>query len=108
MNKTFNLLFYLKKAKINALGKAPIYMRITIDGETSELNTTNYITIEMELSSSKHERRFGECKSFNYYLKIFEQKAYDTYHNLIRENESVSNLILKNRLLGESGLYNRS
>ncbi|MCS4304866.1 hypothetical protein M2372_004343 [Chryseobacterium sp. BIGb0232] len=33
MNKTFSLLFYLKKAKINTLGKVPICMRITIDGE---------------------------------------------------------------------------
>lgn len=39
MNKTFNLLFYIKKAKINAQGEAPIYMRITIDGKISEIST---------------------------------------------------------------------
>ena len=37
MNKTFNLLFYVKKAKINAAGEAPIYLRITIDGRITEI-----------------------------------------------------------------------
>ncbi|WP_099766210.1 DUF6443 domain-containing protein [Chryseobacterium sp. 52] len=31
MNKTFNLLFYVKKSKINFVGESPIYLRITID-----------------------------------------------------------------------------
>ncbi|UEQ76274.1 site-specific integrase [Chryseobacterium arthrosphaerae] len=102
MNKTFSLLFYLKKAKINALGKVPIYIRITIDGEISELSTKRTILPSKWNSQAQSMKGVSEeCKSFNYYLKIFEQKAYDTYHNLIRENESVSSLILKNRLLGK-------
>lgn len=43
MNKTFNLLFYLKKAKINSQGEVPIYMRITIDGKVSEISTKRII-----------------------------------------------------------------
>ena len=39
MNKTFNLLFYVKKAKINSVGESPIYLRITIDGKISEIST---------------------------------------------------------------------
>lgn len=39
MNKTFNLLFYVKKAKMNSAGEAPIYLRITIDGKISEIST---------------------------------------------------------------------
>ncbi len=38
MSKTFSLLFYLKKAKIDNTGKAPIYCRITVDGQRSELS----------------------------------------------------------------------
>ncbi|MFZ3273308.1 MAG: Arm DNA-binding domain-containing protein [Lutibacter sp.] len=37
MNKTFGLLFYLKKSKVDSQGKAPIYLRITVDGERSEI-----------------------------------------------------------------------
>ena len=43
MNKTFNLLFYVKKAKINFLGESPIYLRITIDGKISEISTKRTI-----------------------------------------------------------------
>jgi len=32
MNKSFGLLFYLKRSKMNTRGLAPIYLRITIDG----------------------------------------------------------------------------
>jgi len=33
---TFSILFYLKRSKLNKKGEAPIYMRITINGERSE------------------------------------------------------------------------
>ena len=32
MNKTLGILFYVKRAKIDDNGKAPIYVRITVDG----------------------------------------------------------------------------
>lgn len=38
MNKTFGLLFYVKRSKIDDSGKAPIYLRITVDGQRTELS----------------------------------------------------------------------
>ena len=46
MNKTFGLLFYLKKSKVDAQGKIPIYLRITIDGKRAEISTKRTIEIE--------------------------------------------------------------
>ena len=43
MISTFNLLFSLKKAKILANGTAPIYLRITIEGDRLEFTTKRYI-----------------------------------------------------------------
>ena len=40
-----------------------------------------------------------ECRSLNFYLKTFEQKVYDTYHELMRDREAVTCGALKNKLL---------
>ena len=101
MNKTFNLLFYLKKAKVNSQGEVPIYMRITIDGKISELSTKRTVLPSKWNSQAQSVKGSSEeSKSLNFYLKTFEQKAYDTYQKLIREDEQVGSVILKNRLLG--------
>lgn len=102
MNKTFNLLFYVKKSKINFLGESPIYLRITIDGKISEISVKR--TILPSRWNAKAQKVSGsseESKSFNFYLKAFEQKVYDTYHELIRDKEYVTCESLKNKLLGK-------
>ena len=38
MNKTFGLLFYLKMSKVDTKGRAPIYLRITIEGRRAEIS----------------------------------------------------------------------
>ncbi|CAA7197552.1 Arm DNA-binding domain-containing protein [Chryseobacterium potabilaquae] len=101
MNKTFNLLFYVKKAKMSAQGEAPIYMRITIDGKISKISTKR--TVQPSKWNSQAQSVKGsseESKSLNFYLKTFEQKVYDTYYELIREKEIISCDVLKNKLLG--------
>lgn len=102
MNKTFNLLFYVKKAKINFLGESPIYLRITIDGKISEISTKRTILpLRWNAKAQKVSGSSEESKSFNFYLKTFEQKVYDTYHELMRDKESVTCESLKNKLLGK-------
>ena len=70
MNKTFNLLFYVKKAKINSVGESPIYLRITIDGKISEISTKR--TVKPSKWNSAMQKVSGsseECRSLNFYLK---------------------------------------
>ncbi|PZU77974.1 MAG: recombinase [Chryseobacterium sp.] len=102
MNKTFNLLFYVKKAKIDSAGEAPVYLRITIDGKISEISTKR--KVQPSKWSSLAQKVIGiseDIRSFNYYLKTFEQKVYDTYHLLIRDKETVTSEMLKNKLLSK-------
>ena len=105
MNKTFNLLFYVKKAKINSVGESPIYLRITIDGKISEISTKR--TVKPSKWNSAMQKVSGsseECRSLNFYLKTFEQRVYDTYHELIRDKETVTCDALKNKLVGRGRL----
>ncbi|PQA96978.1 recombinase [Chryseobacterium shigense] len=108
MNKTFNLLFYVKKSKINASGNVPIYLRITIDGKITEISTKRTIKIsKWNSDSQKVSGTSEECKSLNSYLKTFEQKVYNTYHCLVKDNEQVTCETIKNRLLGKDE-FNRT
>lgn len=105
MNKTFNLLFYVKKSKINTIGEVPIYLRITIDGKITEISTKR--TVNSKKWSSGIQKVTGtseEVKSLNFYLKTFEQKIYNIYHDLIKDNEKVTCEILKNKFLGTGEL----
>lgn len=108
MNKTFNLLFYVKKSKINANGEVPIYLRITVDGKITEISTKR--TVNTKKWSSGMQKVTGtseEVKSLNFYLKTFEHKIYNIYHDLIKDNEKVTCEILKNKFLG-TGEFNRT
>ena len=39
MKTNFSMLFYLKKQKNYTSGLAPVYLRITVDGERAEVTT---------------------------------------------------------------------
>jgi hypothetical protein len=54
MNKTFGLLFYVKRAKIDNNGKAPIYVRITVDGIRSELSIKR--SLKLKDGTQKQEK----------------------------------------------------
>ncbi len=85
MNKTFNLLFFIKKSKIKANGTAPIYLRITIDGIPKDIASKRYI--EPSKWDNKLQKVTGvsdEVKSLNRYLKTLEQEVYDAHHNMMK------------------------
>lgn len=101
MNQSFNLLFYVKKTKINSRGEAPIYLRITIDGRVTEISVKR--TTKPKLWNSGCQKLNGNSeaiKSFNFYLKTFEQRVYDAYHELMKDKDLITCESLKNKLLG--------
>jgi hypothetical protein len=69
MNKTFNLLFFVKKSKIKANGTAPIYLRITIDGIPKEISSKrNIIPQKWDNKLQKVSGSSEEVKAINNYL----------------------------------------
>ncbi|SDH06065.1 Site-specific recombinase XerD [Flavobacterium omnivorum] len=101
MNKTFNLLFFIKKSKIKANGTAPIYLRITIDGVPKEIASKRYI--EPSKWDNKLQKITGisdEVKSLNRYLKTLEQEVYDAHHNMMKDKTASTSTFLKAKLQG--------
>ncbi|MCD0456270.1 site-specific integrase [Chryseobacterium sp. LC2016-27] len=101
MNKTFNLLFFIKKNKIRTNGTAPIYLRITIDGKMADITAKRYINPKKW--DNKAHRALGnsiEAKTLNVYLKTLEQQVYDCHYLMMKEEEFVTSEGLKSKLLG--------
>lgn len=101
MNKTFGLLFYLKKNKVDAQGRCPIYLRITIDGKRKEISTKRIIEIEKwNNQGSKAIGRTENVKELNAYLDALTAKVYQCQRDLIQDNKLVTAETLKNKVLG--------
>ena len=101
MNKTFNLLFFIKKSKIKANGTAPIYLRITIDGKPKEIASKRYIQPERwDKKLQKVSGSSDEVKSLNLYLKTLEHQVYDAHHTLLKDKTVATALSLKTKLQG--------
>jgi len=101
MNKTFGLLFYVKRAKIDSNGKAPIYVRITVDGIRSELSIKRSVEIERwNTEAGKVKGNSEEVKSINTYIDVVRNKIYDHHKRLIDANKKVTAEAIKNSFLG--------
>jgi hypothetical protein len=101
LDKSFSLLFYLKKPKNYVNGKIPIYLRITVDGTPKEITTKR--KCEPGRWNPQTERAIGvkeDIRSLNAYLDILQGKVYEARRNLIETNKSISAELLKNSLVG--------
>ena len=101
MNKTFSLLFLIKKNKVKANGTVPLYARITIDGTPKEISCKR--NIDPELWDNKMQRLSGrtqEVKSMNNYLKTFEQEIYDAHHMAMKDKKPVTASVVKSKVTG--------
>ena len=78
MNRTtFSILFYLKRTKLNKKGEAPIYMRITIDGQRSETSIKRSIDPIRWNTSKGLARSLSKVeKDLNQYLKQITHQVY--------------------------------
>lgn len=102
MNKTFNLLFLVKKAKAIANGTAPIYLRITIDGKQTDIAAKRYILPEKwNGQAQKVIGNTEEVKALNAYLKTLEQQVYDAQHEMLKDKQLVTVETLKAKLTGK-------
>jgi integrase len=102
MNKTFALLFHLKKPKNYLKGPAPIYIRVTIDGERFEIHSTR--ECDPENWSSVKGRMVGnkeEVKQLNNYLDLLQTKIYESQRELLSAGYEVTAQAIKNKLIGK-------
>ncbi len=101
MNKTLGILFYVKRAKIDDNGKAPIYVRITVDGIRSELSIKRNIELDRWIpSAGKVKGTNEEARSFNSYIDSVKIKIYEHQKKLLDNNKTITSEAIKNSMLG--------
>lgn len=101
LDKSFGLLFYLKKKKNYKSGEIPIYVRITVDGAPSELSVKRLCDPERWNSAAGRATGNKESvKALNSYLDTFRNKVFEIKREMIEEFKPMSAEAIKAKLLG--------
>jgi len=102
METSFGLLFYLKKTKIFDDHKAPVYMRITVDGIASEVSTKRKCNPDdWNAAAGRLKGKTETSKEYNAYLDTLQQKVFEAKRKLIELDGELSSRNIKNLLLGK-------
>ncbi|MBN1414343.1 MAG: site-specific integrase [Bacteroidales bacterium] len=98
---TFNVLFFIRKTKLLRNGEAPVYVRITVNGDRGELGISR--SINPEIWDSGKGRAKGNTrvvKEFNEYLDEYHSRVFQAKKKLESDFRQVTSEALKMKLLG--------
>ncbi|MFS2190416.1 Arm DNA-binding domain-containing protein [Mucilaginibacter sp. Mucisp84] len=101
LEKSFGLLFFMRKTKNYKAGPLPIYLKITIDGSATELSSKR--KCEPSQWSGKSGRAIGNkesVKELNHYLDSLEQKVFQAKRKLIDTDKEITVEAIKSVLTG--------
>lgn len=102
-NSTLGIYFFARTEKLAKDGKAPVYVRITVDGKRSLVTLKRYIEPDRWDKTAGYAKGFKEnAKQLNAYIDIFRNKIYAAHKSLIDNDEIISAAEIKNVLLGRT------
>lgn len=99
---TFGLLFYIRRDKTNKKGEAPVFMRLTINGERADASIKRFIEPHA-WNSAKGKANEKSCggKDLNLYLDAISANILRIQRDLELDKKEVSAQIILNRYLGK-------
>lgn len=101
LDKSFGLLFYLKKPKNYQSGEMPIYLRITVDGLSTEMSVKRLCDPGRWNSAAGRANGTKESvKILNNYIDTFQERVYDVKRRMIEERKLITADAIKDDLLG--------
>ncbi|MEM6736731.1 MAG: site-specific integrase [Bacteroidota bacterium] len=102
MKSSFSQLFYLKGKHFEKHVKVPIYLRLTVNGQRSELSVSR--KVDPEKWNAKRGRMRGsgtEAVQLNQYLDMIRAKVNKIQFQLVEEGKPFTALDVKNIYLGK-------
>ncbi len=101
MKNTSNILFYIRRFRANKDGKAPIYLRITIQGKRAELTTNRFVIPEKWSVEAQGMKGTGEeARTLNTFLTSLRNKVLQHINSLELQNVEVTAETLRQAVLG--------
>ena len=101
MKTKVSILFYAKRAKVNANGLFPIYTRITVNGKRIEMSTGRFVDpSKWSTSAGKMKGQSEEARSVNRQLDMLKVKIIDIQMEFMHQNIPITAKAFKSKLLG--------
>lgn len=91
MKTKITLHFYAKSTKMNADGKLPIYVRLTVNGQRLEFSSKKFIEkSKWSPEMTKMKGQSEEARSVNSYLEMIRSKVFGAELELLHKNEDLT------------------
>jgi site-specific recombinase XerD len=102
MKFELNVLFSLKRSKINKAGMVPVYLRITVNGERSELSVNRNIAPKRwDARLQREVGRSESARALNDYLDSLESQVKKNFNTLLENQDEISASILRDMQTGK-------
>jgi site-specific recombinase XerD len=103
MRTTLTLLFSLRKPKNYQSGEMPIYLRITVDGQRTELAVSRKCHPERwDAVTGRAIGSKADSRTLNAYLEDMQFKIYELQRRMSDSDELITAETLKNRFVGKA------
>lgn len=100
---SFSLLFYIRRTKLNKFGEAPIFMRLTVNGNRSDASVKRFIAPRLWNSrkGKATEKGLG-CRDLNLYLDAISSNILRILRDMELAGEELSARSILDRYLGKN------
>lgn len=99
--KTFCVLFFLKKNRIKANGEAPLYVRITVNGRYVEISVKRSVPVNLwDQAKGKVTGKNKISSEINLFLESVRAKIYSIHRELESDGREINAEIVKNKYFG--------
>ncbi len=103
MRTTLSLLFFLRKPKNYESGEMPIYLRITVDGQRTELAVgRKFDPDRWDAATGRAIGTKADIRTLNAYLDDMQFKIYELQRRMSEGNELFTAETIKNRFSGKA------
>lgn len=99
MNKTFSVLFILRKPKNYVKGEMPAYMHLTIDGARTEFATKRKVDPKnWNYQSGRIKGKTEEGKALNQYFDLLQAKVFEAERDLLKAGQPATISTISDKL----------